>query len=138
MLPTSFSFMKTETRPRIALEYAGSGEAVIMLHGIGGNRTNWWNQIDFLQHQYLAIAWDARGYGDSDDYNGDLIFKDFSEDLTIVLSQFGLESAHIVGLSMGGRIAMEFAATYPHKVNSLALVDTHLGFQNMDERKKLR
>ena len=136
MLPTSFSFMKTETRPRIALEYAGSGEAVIMLHGIGGNRTNWWDQIDFLKHQYLAIAWDARGYGDSDDYKGGLIFADFSEDLALVLSRFELESAHIVGLSMGGRIAMEFAAKFPHKVKSLALVDTHLGFQNMTEETR--
>ena len=129
MLPTSLSFIKTDTRPSIALEYAGSGEAVIMLHGIGGNRTNWWNQIDFLKHQYLAIAWDARGYGDSDDYNGNLIFEDFSEDLASILSNFELESAHIIGLSMGGRIAMQFAAKYPHKVKSLALVDTTSGFK---------
>jgi 3-oxoadipate enol-lactonase len=107
-----------------------------MLHGIGGNRTNWWDQIEFLKKQFLAIAWDARGYGDSDDYNGNLIFEDFSEDLASVLSQFGLESAHVVGLSMGGRIAMQFAVKYPHKVNSLALVDTHLGFQNMAEETR--
>ena len=48
MLPSSFSFLKTDTKPGIALEYAGAGEAVIMLHGIGGNRTNWWSQIEFL------------------------------------------------------------------------------------------
>ena len=136
MLPTSFSFIKTSTTPSIALEYCGSGEAVIMLHGIGGNRTNWWDQIEFLNKQFLAIAWDARGYGDSDDYNGNLIFEDFSEDLVSVLSNFELESAHIIGLSMGGRIAMQFAAKYPCKVKSLVLVDTHLGFQNMTEETR--
>ena len=133
MLPNYFSFLKTDTTPRIAVEYAGTGEAVIMLHGIGGNRTNWWDQIRFLGDRYLAIAWDARGYGDSDDYPGPLRFEDFVDDLCSVLSTFNLESAHIVGLSMGGRIAMQFASKYPEMVRSLALVDTHLGFQNMGQ-----
>ena len=72
------------------MEYAGTGEAVIMLHGIGGNRTNWWDQIRFLGDRYLAIAWDARGYGDSDDYPGPLRFEDFVDDLCSVLSTFNL------------------------------------------------
>ena len=136
MLQTTFSFTKTLSKPRIALEYSGAGEPLIMLHGIGGNRTNWWDQIQFFRNQYLAIAWDARGYGDSDDFEGDLNFEDFSEDLTTVFDHFQLESAHIVGLSMGGRIAMRFAGRYPSKVKSLCLVDTHLGFQKMDEKKR--
>ena len=136
MLPTSFSFLKTDTNPGIALEHAGTGDAVIMLHGIGGNRTNWWDQIKFLNDRYLAVAWDARGYGDSDDYTGPLVFEDFLNDLTAVLSTFKVESAHIVGLSMGGRIAMQFASKYPQMVKSLSLVDTHLGFQNMDEKTR--
>ena len=136
MLQTTFSFTKTLAKPRIALEYSGTGQPIIMLHGIGGNRTNWWDQIQYFQNDHLAIAWDARGYGDSDDFEGSLIFEDFSEDLITVFDHFRIETAHIVGLSMGGRIAMRFAARYPKKVKSLCLVDTHLGFQKMDKKKR--
>lgn len=136
MLQTRFSLAKTLSKPQIALEYSGTGEPLIMLHGIGGNRTNWWDQIQFFQNKYRAIAWDARGYGDSDDFEGDLNFEDFPKDLTAVFDHFQLETAHIVGLSMGGRIAMRFAALYPNKVKSLCLVDTHLGFQKMDKKTR--
>ena len=54
-------------RPRIAYEAAGAGETIVFLHGIGGNRTNWRRQVAALSDRWHAVAWDARGYGDSDD-----------------------------------------------------------------------
>lgn len=122
--------------PRIVVEHAGSGEFVIFLHGIGGNRRNWHGQFDAFAAHFHVGAWDARGYGDSDDYEGPLIFSDYGDDLARVLDYFGASRAHVVGLSMGGRIAMDFAARYPDRLLTLTLCDTHKGFSGFSDEKK--
>lgn len=114
--------------PRLAFEEAGQGACVVFLHGIGGNRTNWRDQLDALAPAYRAIAWDARGYGDSDDYDGDLVFPDFAADLLRLLDHLGVAKAHLVGLSMGGRIVMDFYESHPARVASLVLCDTFPGY----------
>ena len=53
--------------PRLALAFAGEDELVVMLHGVGGNRRNWLSQIEALSPAFVAGAWDAGGFGDSDD-----------------------------------------------------------------------
>ena len=113
--------------PRLALEVAGRGPLVLCLHGIGGNRSAWDDQLGPLSVEFTAVAWDARGYGDSDDYEGELEFADFSRDLLRVLEHFGAPSAHFVGQSMGGRIALDFYARHPERVATLSLVDTSAG-----------
>ena len=66
---------------RIALTLEGRGPLVLFLHGIGGNRLHWQHQLAFFSQQgFRAAAWDARGYGDSDDYEGALQFDDFTAD----------------------------------------------------------
>ncbi|MFO7855795.1 MAG: alpha/beta fold hydrolase [Paracoccaceae bacterium] len=123
--------MKTERigpAPHIAVDHAGEGELVVFLHGIGGNKRNWHDNLPAFAEKYHAVAWDARGYGESDDYDGPLDFDDFARDLARVLDHFGAERAHVVGLSMGGRIAASFNAQFPERVKSLVLCDTHLGF----------
>jgi 3-oxoadipate enol-lactonase len=101
---------------------------VFFLHGIGGNRRHWDAQLAFFRSRYRAAAWDARGYGDSDDYDGPLEFSTFSADLVRVLDHLGAGSAHVVGLSMGGRIARDFALRHPERVRSLILANTSPGF----------
>ena len=113
--------------PRITLEVAGRGPLVVCLHGIGGNRGAWEAQIDALSAEFTVAAWDARGYGDSDDYPGDLDFGDFSADLLRVFAHFAAPTAHVVGQSMGGRIALDFYARHPARVATLSLVDTSAG-----------
>ena len=59
----------------MAVELEGQGPLLLFLHGIGGNRSNWREQLAFFAAQgFTAAAWDARGYGDSDDYEGALRF----------------------------------------------------------------
>ena len=60
---------------------------MLFLHGIGGNRHNWDRQVAAFSTQYRAAAWDARGYGDSEDYAGPLDFADFGRDLERVLDE---------------------------------------------------
>ena len=112
--------------PRIAVDHMGQGPLVIFIHGIGGNRTNWHDQLPAFANDFHAVAWDARGYGASDDYAGPLDFADISRDLIRVIDHFRAAHAHLVGLSMGGVIAIDFQTRYPEHVATLTLCDTPL------------
>ena len=122
--------------PRLAIDHAGAGPLVIFLHGIGGNRTNWHDQIPAFSDRFHAVSWDARGYGESDDYDGPLDFGDFAVDLIRVLDRFDAPRAHLVGLSMGGVIALDFAARYPDRLATLTLCDTMPGFGHLTEAQR--
>lgn len=110
--------------PRIAIWHEGAGEPLFFLHGIGGNRENWREQISHFAPHFHVFAWDARGYADSDDYEGPLSISDFADDLRRVLDHFRIEKAHIAGLSLGGRVAQRFYFRHPDRVRTLALIDT--------------
>jgi pimeloyl-ACP methyl ester carboxylesterase len=112
----------------IAFDILGAGPLVVFLHGIGGNRTNWARQLEALGGRYCAVAWDARGYGESDDPPpGGLKFGDFADDLARLMDHLGAEKAHLVGLSMGGMIVQDFCGRYPGRAATLTLVDTSVG-----------
>jgi len=119
--------------PAIAYDHAGEGPLVIFMHGIGGNRSNWSDQVAHFAGRFHAVAWDARGYGGSDDYQGPLDFGDFAADLLRLIDHFGEDKAHLVGLSMGGRIAQDFYVRHPERVASLVLVSTFTGFHKFSE-----
>jgi 3-oxoadipate enol-lactonase len=119
--------MRVAGPPDIVLTEAGRGPAVVFLHGIGGNRRNFDAQVAHFGSRRHALAWDARGYGDSADYDGALDFGDFSDDLVRVLDAIGAERAALVGVSMGGRIALDFAGRYPDRLGALVLADCSAG-----------
>ncbi len=121
---------KVPGAPAIAYSEAGTGHVVLFMHGIGGNRRNWREQVPAIGRHFRAIAWDARGYGDSDDYAAPLKFADFADDIHRLLDHVGVASAHLVGLSMGGRIALDFYERAASRVKSLALVDTFPGYDD--------
>jgi 3-oxoadipate enol-lactonase len=109
---------------------------VLFLHGIRGNRRNWAGQLEFFsRHGFKAAAWDARGYGDSDDYEGPLQFDYFTGDVLRVAEHFNAEKLHLVGLSMGGRIARNVALLAPERLHSLVLVSTHAGFDALSPER---
>ncbi len=116
--------------PRLAVSVAGEGTLVLFLHGIRGNRGHWTRQIDFFSRQrFKAAAWDARGYGESADYEGALQFdRHFTGDVLRVAQHLKAEQLHLVGLSMGGRIARNFALHHPGRLRSLVLASTNPGF----------
>ena len=128
--------IKIGNKPSISIDYSGEGEMIIFLHGIGGNKKNWNNNINFFAKKFLTVAWDTRGYGDSDDYDGELDFEDVLDDLRNVINFFNKNKAHIVGLSMGGQIATLFYDKYPSYVKTLTLCDTHFGLSNLSPAEK--
>ena len=138
MVELSVTTMRIPGAPSLAVDRAGGGPLLIFMHGIGGNRDNWTDQLPLFGQEFCTLAWDARGYGDSDDYEGALDFSDFARDLVRVLDHVGAEKAHLCGLSMGGRIAQDFYALFPERVATLTLVATHAGFADFSEEERQR
>jgi 3-oxoadipate enol-lactonase len=118
--------------PRLAVSFEGEGTLALFLHGIRGHRGHWARQLaEFSRAGFRAAAWDARGYGDSDDYDGSLQFDHFTGDVLRVAEHFKADKMHLVGLSMGGRIARNVALRYPGRLLSLTLVSSTPGFDAM-------
>jgi 3-oxoadipate enol-lactonase len=124
--------------PFLVLDRIGRGELLICLHGIGGNRSNWRDQLPEFAGYFQAVSLDLRGYGDSDDFEGSLDPRDFVEDVLRIVNHFRAEKAHLIGLSMGGLVAMRFAAICPERLASLTLCDTNLGFSNQSPERRQR
>ncbi len=122
------AFFHRPPGPRIAYAIAGKGPLLVLLHGVGGNRYNWTDQMDAFADRYTVVAWDARGYGDSSDTPPLQVFSDFGDDLAALIGHLGHDTAHLVGLSMGGMIALDLVTRRPNLVASLTLADTTPGF----------
>ena len=75
-------------KPKISIKYDGKGDLLILLHGIGGNKDNWNSNFHILSKHFLCVAWDTRGYGESEDYEGKLSFDDIINDLIKIYEYF--------------------------------------------------
>ena len=109
---------------RIAWESSGSGDPVLFLHGLGGGLLDWEPQVPAFAPKYRTIRLDVRGHGSSDKPKRKYEVEDFTSDAIAVLRAAGAERAHIVGISMGGMIALQLALDAPGMVRSLVLVNT--------------
>ena len=123
MTEPTVTFVPADPALAIAREGRGS-DTLLFLHGIGGNWRNWRRQLSAFGRHFTSLAWDLRGYGDSGDYEGPCSFDDWSNDVLRVIEHFGVGQIHLVGLSLGGRIAQRFCLTHPDRVASLVLADT--------------
>lgn len=123
---TAIRTLRTDLSPRLAIDVSGDGEALLFLHGIGGNRANWATQLASLSDQYRCIAVDLRGYGDSEDV-ATLDFFDFVQDVEHVLAELSVSRCHVFGLSMGGLVAQAFYARHRDKVASLGIIGSRPG-----------
>lgn len=122
--------------PPLGISFAGVGPLVILVHGMGGDRTTWFTQIEALSKQFTAVSVDLRGYGDSGDPPHALDFKrDFTADLLAVMDAFGVDRAHLVGLSMGGRVVRAACLLAPQRVASVTLANTSPGFDHMNQEQ---
>ncbi len=99
-------------------EAAGDGAPVVLIHGGNLDRRMWDAQFAALQRDYRVIRYDARGFGRSS--AADTAFR-APDDLAALLQALGIDKAAIVGLSMGGGIAIDFALAYPQMVDRVLL-----------------
>ena len=97
---------------------------VLLVQGLGAEKNSWNLQRAALALRHRTIAFDNRGAGRSDKPDGTYNLEQMAEDAIAVLDAAGIESAHVVGLSMGGAISQIIALKHPNRVRSLTLVAT--------------
>ncbi|QNG17498.1 alpha/beta fold hydrolase [Rhodococcus triatomae] len=111
----------------VAVRIAGSGDPVVLLHGIGGSARSCRALADTLaSNGYRTFRWDAPGYGDSADPAGN-DFLDHSVVVEELLGELGLGGVHLFGTSWGGVIATALALRRPELVRSIVLADSTRG-----------
>jgi 3-oxoadipate enol-lactonase len=109
---------------KVNYQEEGSGDPLVLIHGLNGDLTGWVLVAPELAKRYRTILVDVRGHGGSAKPDRPYSIKGFSEDLDGFLKQLNIPRTHVLGLSMGGAIAQQFALDHPEKVRSLILVST--------------
>ncbi|MGZ6709138.1 MAG: GNAT family N-acetyltransferase [Solirubrobacteraceae bacterium] len=120
-------------RRPLAHDDAGAGAAVVLIHGHPFDRTMWAPQLAALGAGFRVIAPDLRGYGESPAAPA-VTMRELADDVEALLDGLGIEQAAVVGLSMGGLVAMELATANPARWRKLALVATTAEPIDDDER----
>ncbi len=104
----------------------GSGPMVVLLHGIGQTR-HMWDGIAALSGRFELLTYDFPGHGETPTPDTAYDIEDLSDQLADILNAAGILRAHLVGSSLGGMVAQQFAATWPGRVDRLVLCDTSPG-----------
>lgn len=107
---------------KLNFKKSGQGEPLIILHGLFGSADNWFSIAKELEKDFTLYLVDQRNHGDSphsDDWN----YQVMAEDLKELMDDEGLDSAYIMGHSMGGKTVMTFAMNYPAKVKKMIVAD---------------
>lgn len=112
----------------------GQGEPLVMIQGIGADRTAWRFHTPTFKKHYRVVTFDNRGVGKSDKPTGPYSTKMMADDTVGLMNHLDIEKAHILGVSMGGLIAQELAINYPERVLRLVLIST---FARRDESSGL-
>lgn len=111
----------------IAWRESGDGPPVLFLHGLGGTRVAWGQQLRDLGDTFRCIAWDMPGYGDSAAVVP-LTYAAVADRVVMLLDQLEVGVVDLVGLSFGGMHALHTALAYPGRVRRMVLADTSPAF----------
>ena len=99
---------------RVAYERVGAGPPLLLLHGyVGDGASTWGPQLDALSDDFTVIAWDAPGAGRSSDPPERFGMAGYADCLARFVDRLGVGQPHVVGLSFGGALAIEFCRLYP-------------------------
>ncbi|MCX4766344.1 alpha/beta hydrolase [Streptomyces sp. NBC_01275] len=107
---------------RRAFRMAGQGPALVLIHGIGDSSATWAELIPDLARTHTVIAPDLLGHGASDKPRADYSVAAYANGVRDLLTTLGVESATLVGHSLGGGVAMQFAYQFPERTERLILV----------------
>lgn len=117
---------------KLYYEVAGEGDPIVLIHGFTLDTRMWDDQFDAFAQSHTVIRYDVRGFGKSA-LPGTRPYTD-EDDLKGLLDHLEVSRAHILGLSMGGGIAVEFALAYPGSLHTLIVVGTvDVGFDLSEE-----
>lgn len=133
--PARLEFHQVKTKAcNISYLQAGRGEPVLCVHGLGGTKGSFLPTVAALADEYKVIAFDLPGFGDSGKPIGaayDATY--FAQATTAFMDALKIDRAHVIGNSMGGRVALELGFEHPDRVNKLALLAPSLAW--LRERK---
>ncbi|HET7120500.1 MAG TPA: alpha/beta hydrolase [Solirubrobacterales bacterium] len=122
--------MPTVATPTAELHYErrGAGEPLLLIQGMSGTHLAWGEPFRApLEEAFDVVAFDNRGIGLSAPIDGPFTIAEMATDTVGLLDALGIESAHVVGISMGGMIAQELALAHPGRLRSLTLGCTYCG-----------
>ena len=114
----------------INIEYyvEGEGPPLLLIVGGGGNASSWGEPfLELLRPHFQTIRFSHGGTGASDSPSGEVTMRTMADDAAGLLRQLGIERAHVLGLSMGGHVALELALNYPEIVQGLVLCGADCG-----------
>lgn len=101
---------------------SGSGAPLVILHGLFGSSDNWQTLAKKFSHEFTVIVPDLRNHGQSP-HSDEISYGSMARDLQELYDKLGLQPVCLIGHSMGGKTAMQFAITFPEKVEKLVIVD---------------
>ncbi|EMI10828.1 alpha/beta superfamily hydrolase [Anoxybacillus gonensis] len=122
------------------VERHGNGQPILLLHGFTGSCQTWHPLVSMWEQHMQCIAMDILGHGQTDApssvqrYHIDMV----AQDVAMLLEHLGIKKAHVLGYSMGGRLALTFAVLYPQYVQTLILESSSPGLKTEEERMKRR
>ena len=102
----------------------GDGSPLLFVHGLGSSSRDWFEQVPYFADRYRVLRVDLRGHGRSGRPPGPYHIAQFARDVAVGLRRLDAAPAHVVGLSMGGMVALELAASAPALVNSLVIANS--------------
>jgi pimeloyl-ACP methyl ester carboxylesterase len=109
---------------RVCFRLEGEGPVVVLIHGITGRSEQWEPAIDHLAADHTVLAPDLLGHGESAKPRGDYSLGAYASGVRDIMVALGYDRATIVGHSLGGGIAMQFAYQFPERIERLALVNS--------------
>jgi pimeloyl-ACP methyl ester carboxylesterase len=101
---------------------SGHGHPLIILHGLFGSSDNWYTLAKTFSQHYTVYLLDQRNHGQSP-HSAEMNYEVLAEDIHDFIQEHKLSAPHIIGHSMGGKAAMNFAVKYPEKLGKLVVVD---------------
>ncbi len=112
-------------------EYSTDGEPLLILHGLFGSQANWGVHSKALAEKYAVIGIDLRNHGDSP-HTPELDYQSMAEDVRLLIESRNLGPCTVLGHSMGGKVAMQLALSYPDLIKRLIVVDiAPVAYQSM-------
>jgi pimeloyl-ACP methyl ester carboxylesterase len=106
----------------VGYRMAGSGPAVVFIHGLAGSSTTWNQVMPALAENFTVIAPDLLGHGESAKPRGDYSLGAYASGVRDLMVALGIEQATFVGHSLGGGVALQFAYQFPERCDRLVLV----------------
>jgi pimeloyl-ACP methyl ester carboxylesterase len=113
---------------QIAYRRSGDGPPLVLLHGGVEDCRSWTRQISGLSDEFTVLAWDAPGCGDSSDIPETWRLPDYASALASWLNALGVVKPHVLGLSWGSSVALEFYRLHPDSPASLILASAYAGW----------